>query len=467
MTPSMVMSAPTSDSLAARLRQVRLDRRADQAPKAPVTWDVIRVGLTVPTVAWLTIFLTVLITQVASGAGFSSLGAATAAGWLAVNQTALSIGGVSIGVLPLLPTLLVGYGTYRVVRRATAHASSFNELLRVAGTAVIGPIVATALALAVVADGAAASPIGNPTPLAAFGLTLLVHGVAALLGLVPRLLHPFLDEFAIPASDRVGARGGAAAFGALIAGGAVAVFVGFVVHFDAVAEVIGAGNTFDGYLGLTVLSILYLPNFVVGAAAITVGASAQLGGTVIDAFSTHPGTLPPVPVAAVVPTADVGAVGGLLFLVPVVAGVLLGWFTRSHDVIAHLRAVGVGAGVASGLMVIAAGLAGGTLGEMGHAGVGVPATGVYTFAAVGVTAAATAGLYRLRDHRTERAASARPTLPAPALDTAATDNEGSGVDDDHADDRAADEDLEADPADGVEDGVDVDVDADAAGPTRE
>ncbi|MBM7367428.1 cell division protein PerM [Gordonia hydrophobica] len=397
------MSAPTSESLATRLRQVRLARRADQAPRLPATWDVIKVGLTVPTFAWLAAVALVLITKVAAGAGFSGLGSATAAGWLAMNQTTLTIGGVVIGVLPLVPTILIGYGTYRVVRRATVDADSFNELLRVAGTAIVGPVLATALALAIVADGASSvSPVGNPNPLAAFGMTILVHGVSAAVGLVHRVLPPFLDEFAIPASDRIGARGGAAAFGALITGGAVAVFVGFVVHFNAVGDVIAQGNTVDGYLGLTVLSVLYLPNFVVGGAAVASGASATLGSSVIDALSTHPGVLPPVPVAAVVPTSDLGAQGALLFAVPAVAGILLGWYTRSADLVAHLRAIGVGAAVASLLMVVAAGVSGGTLGELGEAGVGVPVAGVFTFTAVGVTAVVTAGIQWLVGYLRDR-----------------------------------------------------------------
>lgn len=393
------MSAPATESLATRLRQVRLARRADQAPKLPATWDVIKVGLTVATVAWLAAATIVLIVKVAAGASFSGIGVATAAGWLAMNQTALTIGGVTIGALPLVPTLLVAYGTFHVVRRATRDADSFNELLQVAGTAIVGPLLATALALAVIADGASSvSPVGNPNPLTAFGMTLLVHGVAAATGLVPRVLPAFLDEFAVPASDRVGARGGAAAFFVLVSGGAIAVFVGCVAQFELIGEVIAAGNTFDGYFGLTGLSLLYLPNFVVGGAAVSVGASANLGGTVIDALSTHAGALPPVPIAAVVPASDLGAWGALFFAVPAAAGVLLGWYTRSADIVAHLRAIGVGAAVASLLMVVAAGLSGGTLGEMGHAGVGIPVVGVFTFTSLGVAAVVTAGLAWLKNY---------------------------------------------------------------------
>lgn len=372
-------------------------------PKAPATWDVIKVGLTVPTLAWLFAAAIVLIAKVAAGAAFSGIGVATAAGWLAMNQTALTIGGVAIGVLPLVPTALVAYGTFGVVRRATRNADSFNELLRVAATAITGPLIATALALAVIADGVSSvSPVGNPNPLAAFGMTLLVHGVAAAAGLVPRVAPAFLDEFHIPASDRVGARGGVAVFFVLLAGGAIAIFAGFVAHFSVVGELIAAGNTVDGYVGLTGLSLLYLPNFVVGGAAVTVGASANLGGTVVDALSTHVGAVPPLPIAAVVPASDMGAWGALLFVVPAVAGGLLGWHTRTTDVLAHARAIGVGAAVASLLMVVAAGLSSGMLGEMGQAGVEVPVVGVFTFTSVGVAALVTAGLGWLRNYLTGR-----------------------------------------------------------------
>ncbi|MGB3303874.1 DUF6350 family protein [Gordonia sp. (in: high G+C Gram-positive bacteria)] len=393
------MSAPSTENLATRLRQVRLAKRVDTAPKPPVTWHVIKVALTVPTIAWLAIAVVVLIVKLAAGDGFSGIGAVTAAGWLAVTQTSLMIGGVTIGVLPLVPTLLVGYGTYRVVKRATAESGSFNELLSIAGTAVAGPLLATALALAVVADGASASAIGNPNALAAFGTTILVHGVAAMCGLLPRVVQPFLEEFAIPASDRVGARGGAAAFAVLIVGGALAVFFGYLTHFGAIGDLIADGNTFDGYLGLTGLSILYLPNMVIGAAAMTVGASATFGGTVLDSFSTYVGAVPPLPVAGVVPTNDLGAAGALMFAAPIAAGILLGWYTRSDNVKAHFRAIGVGAALASGLMVVVTAVSGGTLGEIGKVGVSIPVAGVFTFTSVGVTAALVAGVLWLVGRR--------------------------------------------------------------------
>ncbi|EGD54674.1 DUF6350 family protein [Gordonia neofelifaecis] len=438
------MSAPSAQNLATRLRQVRLARRADQTPKLPATWDVIKVGLTVPTIAWLAVLVVVVITKAAAGAGFSGLGAATAAGWLIANQTPLTIGGVAIGVLPLVPTLLVGFGTYRVVRRATVDATSFNELLRIAGTAVLGPLLATALALAVVADGASSGPVGNPAPLGAFGMTVVVHGVAAIGGLLPRVTQPFLDEFAIPASDRVGARAGTAAFFVLIAGGGIAVFAGFVAHFGAVADILGLGNTFDGYLGLTVLSILYLPNVVVSAAAVTAGASATLGGLTVDAFSTHPGTLPPVPIAGVVPTSDLGPWGAVLFAVPLVGGVLLGWYTRSDDVVAHLRAVGVGASVASGLMVVAVALSGGRLGEMGQAGVSVPLAGVFTLTALGVTALLTVGVLWLRSSTAGRSTRRSSAIVADDPDELVAEDEDLEADDPDIDGSPEDDDAAAD-----------------------
>ncbi|WP_051198609.1 DUF6350 family protein [Gordonia shandongensis] len=380
------MPAPTSDSLATRLRRVRVARRADAEPRVQATWDVVRVGVTVPTVAWLIIAVAIAVVQLSAGAGLTGLGSATAAGWLAANQTALNLGGVTISVLPLVPTLLVALGTLRVVRRATATAATTGELLRIGGIAVAGPLVATALGLAVIAEGTASGPVGNPNPLGAFVTTLVVHGVAAVIGVIPRIAEPFFEEFAISPTDRVGTRAGTAAFFVLLGGGALAVLASFVIHFRRVGELTDLGHGFDGYLGLTVLSILYLPNVVIGAAAVACGASASLGGTLVDAFSTHAGAMPPLPIAALVPQDDMGAAGALLFIVPVTAGVLIGRVTRSADVLAHLRAVAVAVAVVSGLVVVATGVAGGQVGELGHAGVNAPLSGVFVVASLGVTA---------------------------------------------------------------------------------
>ncbi|MCF8570255.1 DUF6350 family protein [Gordonia sp. HY002] len=395
----------TSNSLATRLRQVRLARRADTAPRKAATWDLVKVAFLVPGLSIIAIVVVLGIVRILAGDGLSGIMSATAAGWLAVNQVPVTISGVTLGVLPLLPTLLVCAGTVKVVADGASTARELPDLVGIVGAALGGSVLVTALSLAVVADGAAVSAVGQPDPLSAFGYTILIQGAAVVVGIAIPSLRPILDEFAVPATERVGARGGVIAFGVLVSGGALLVFGSIVMHWGSVSTMIADGNSFDGYLGLTGLSILYLPNMVVGAAAVTTGTTAQLGDTVFDAFDVSRGAVPPLPVVSALPETGLGGLGALLFIVPLAAGVLLGWYCRSTDPIRHLRAVAIGAAVAAALVVVASWVSGGRLGELGRTGVNTATAGVFTFAwlmlagalVVGVMWAASGGITRARN----------------------------------------------------------------------
>ncbi len=445
--------SPTSNSLAARLRQVRLTRRADTTPRKAATWDLVKVALMAPMLSVIVIAVILGIVRLHAGDGLSGIGSATAAGWLAVNQVPITIGGVTLGVLPLLPTLLVAAGTVAVVAEGASTARELPDLIGIVGAAIGGSMLVTALSLAVVADGSAVTPIGQPNSLLAFGCTIGVQGAATLIGVAIPSVKPILAEFAVPATERVGARGGLIAFGLLIAGGAVIVFGSLIVHWGTAGAMINDGNTFDGYLGITGLSILYLPNLIVGATAISTGASAQVGTTVLDAFDVSRGAVPPLPATAVLPETSAGAIGGLVFLIPLAAGLALGWFCRSDEPLRHLRAVAIGAALAAALMVVVAWLSGGQLGELGHTGVNVPTTGVFTFAwlalggalVVGVLWAADGGLggRRLAAESVGDDLDDWFDLPETTAATGAGDTspDGEPLDDDSADDVAADSDA--------------------------
>ena len=451
-----------------------------------------KVALLVPAGTLVVVGVVLALFRLFAGDGLSGLGSATASGWLAVNQVPTTIGGVTIGVLPLLPTLIVVACTAAVVAEGASTARELADLAGLVGAALGGPLLVTALSLAVVADGSAVTSIGQPDSLPAFGYTLLVQGIGVLIGVAVPSLRPVLDEFAVPATERVGARGGIVAFVVLIAGGAAAVFVGIVMHWSSVSALIGDGNTFDGYLGLTGLSILYLPNLVVGAAAVSVGSSAELGGSVFDVFETSRGAMPPLPVVAALPESSAGTLGALYFLVPVVAGVVLGWYCRSTDPQKHLRAVAIGAVVAATLVVIVSWLGGGQLGELGHAGVNVPTAGVFTFGwmllaggvVVGVMWLADGGLQRgdggddlddwLDDEQAEAEAESAAGSDADADADAESDPQAGGAEvaDDSGDEsRAAttvnDRDDEPEPAGTVADDDPTDAGTTQARDTRD
>ncbi|MCF8605326.1 DUF6350 family protein [Gordonia sp. HY442] len=451
----------SSNSLATRLRQVRLARRADTAPRKAATWDLVKVAFLVPGLSIIAIVVVLGVVRLLAGDGLSGIMSATAAGWLAVNQVPVTISGVTLGVLPLLPTLLVCAGTVKVIAEGASTARELPDLVGIVGAAIGGSVLVTALSLAVVADGAAVSAVGQPDPLSAFGYTILIQGAAVLVGIAIPSLRPILDEFAVPATERVGARGGVIAFGVLVAGGALLVFGSIVMHWGSVSRMIADGNTFDGYLGLTGLSILYLPNLVVGAAAVTTGTTAQLGDTVLDAFDVSRGAVPPLPVVSALPETGLGGLGVLLFIVPLAAGVLLGWYCRSTDPIRHLRAVAIGAAVAAALVVVASWVSGGRLGELGRTGVNTATAGVFTFAWLMLAGALVVGVMWAAGGGITRARNGEDDLDSWLDDVATHDDESAddeSADDEDANDEDSDDETETDSPSEVETEAEVETD---------
>ncbi|MFT4125680.1 MAG: DUF6350 family protein [Gordonia sp. (in: high G+C Gram-positive bacteria)] len=365
-----------ADSLAARLRAGRRARRAqhDDGDRNPRALIVIAFG--VPLLAVFTTAIVVTITLLLAGSPLTGVGAATAAGWLAIHHVPLTITGVTLGVLPLLPTLVVFGATVVGVARAAAERHGRTELGVLAGAAICGPVLVSAVALALVMDGGSVLPIQSPDPLAAFGNTVLVHGLAAAVGIVVGNRDVLAR---LTPTDRRGLRQGVIGALALCCAGALLIVLRFVLCFGQVGALLSQGYDADGYLGLTVLSVLYLPNLVIGATAVLVGSQAHVGAVSVDLFGVQPGSVPPLPILAVLPDhAASGAPIGLL--VPAAIAAFVAWRCRTADLLAYLRTVGLAGAVAAALIVIGGRVAGGTLGQLGDASITAPTAGIFTVA---------------------------------------------------------------------------------------
>lgn len=162
-----------------------------------------------------------------------------------------------------------------------------------------------------------------------------------------------------------------------------------MLRFRVLCDLIATGVDFDGHLGLTMLSILYLPNIMIGAAAVLVGSQVHVGPVSADLFAVRGGSVPPLPVLAVLPTQSVWwAAFGLV--VPAAIAMFAAWKCRSADLAGYARSVGMAAALAATAMVFFGWLAGGSLGEIGTTGVTVVTAGVFTlgwFAAAGIVVA--------------------------------------------------------------------------------
>src|SRR5574340_424264 len=114
----------------------------------------------------------VVVVLVGSNSDLTGTYGAVAAAWLAVHQVPLTIGGASLGVLPVLPTAVMVWMVARgcaaaitVDDRATAddRATTRLELWRIVGAAVGGPLVVTVIALTIISDASTVIPLSLPS----------------------------------------------------------------------------------------------------------------------------------------------------------------------------------------------------------------------------------------------------------------------------------------------------------------
>ena len=285
--------------------------------------------------------------------------------WLLANGSSLRVSGSPFALIPLgltaLPACLL-------LRAGTSLARAVGVMdLR----GVLGPTSALAGAyggLAVVATGAAATPQVQVAPLRAF---LAAAGLATVCGGLGVIRGAGLCEqmwARIPASVRAALHGGAVAAIVVLAGGAGLAGCALALSSDEAGQVLsGLGVGAVGALGLLLLSLAYLPNAVVCAAAFVMGAGFAVGaGTVVSPFGVRLGPVPALPLFAALPGGPVTGWLALLIAVPMIGGAIAGAGIGRQQRAAPLRrslstaaATGPAAGALLGLLsLLSAGPAG-------------------------------------------------------------------------------------------------------------
>ncbi|GAA4488844.1 hypothetical protein GCM10023094_49380 [Rhodococcus olei] len=412
-------------------------RRGGPGSRPSPTPEQVRALLTValrPALLTVMVIATcVLVTLVGANSDLTGTSGAIAACWLAVHQVPLTIGGATLGVLPLLPTLVliaaVARGCSRVVHASTPR----HECWWVIGAAVAGPVVVTAIALAVAADASSVIALSPPNPLVAFAWVIAVHLVGAGIGVGLRLWRPTVTYLGVPDWVLAAARPAMRAAMALLATGAAITVVSLLASWSTVGTLVEAGRGAMGGLGLTVLSILYLPNVVVGATAVLVGSTTHVGTASVGLLDVVGGPVPALPVLGALPE-QAGGDGWLVGLViPAAIGVMFGR-DCARQAASPLRAVEtalVGAVAVAAVFALLGFVSGGALGTFGSAGVTVATFAAATLGWLAVCGSVSAALVRWRSHpepepRPEQAptrpradAAGAATLALPGADRAA------------------------------------------------
>lgn len=325
----------------------------------------------------------VLLTLFAAGSAMTGASGAIAAGWLAVHQVPLVIGRTTLGLLPLVPTALVLWLTARDCARAVEPDSSRADLGWILGAALAGPLLVTAVCLAVAADASAVVALQSPSALAAFAWVGGLHLIAALAGIGARP-NPLRDRVLawIPLWVQAAVRIALRAVWRLLLIAAVLTVLSFLLHWSRIGDTYGAADNFGGGLGLTVLSLAYLPNTVIGATGLLVGAQVHIGAGGLSAFAVAGAPVPALPVLAAVPTGPASSWWPVVLVAPAVVGVLAGrdCARGSRDQPLRPWATLTAAAAVAVILGVLGGIAGGEVGSFGWIGPGVFVFGGLSFA---------------------------------------------------------------------------------------
>ena len=142
--------------------------------------DLLTVAFGPSLVALLVIAAVVLMQLVVANSDMTGALGAIASMWLGVHQVPVTIGGRELSVMPLLPVLAMVWGTARTTARATPATASWFVIRWIVASALGGPLLIAAIALAVIHDAASVlTELQTPNALRAFVGVLAVHGIGA------------------------------------------------------------------------------------------------------------------------------------------------------------------------------------------------------------------------------------------------------------------------------------------------
>lgn len=298
------------------------------------------------------------------------------AGWLLGHGVPIGTSIGSLGLAPLLLTMLIAWRLNRAglhVTRAVGgrRSGSTGQALLVAfGIALTYALLGSVAALAVDGRGTEVVPAHAAVNFFLLGL------VAALAGSLRGTDALSVLARRVPQPLRHGIRAGLVAALFLLAAGAAVTGLSVAIGGGQAADTISAYRTgVAGQAGLTLLSLAYGANAAVWAAAYLLGPGFALGtGSAVRLTEVTVGPLPTVPLLAGLPNGPMGAYGALALAIPVLAGGAAGWLLtrRMADAAAgpefpswpRVLAAALPAGPTAGLLLgVVARLSGGGLGE--------------------------------------------------------------------------------------------------------
>ena len=364
-------------------------------------------------VAVLLVVVAAVAALMFSAASMVALPATIAQLWLALNMSAVSGSGEVIGVIPMIPALLLVWAVARRVHRSVKKRVSIADLAVLSVLVLAIPLSLTGIASAMLYDASGVLDVDIPPIPGMVGKVLLLHASALFLGMGPRLWRALARRYGAPEwfVDSI-----TLAIRFLVTYGVVAclgILLMVAVNHQIFADTLTGYEESSAVPALLLLSLLYLPNMVIYAMGVLVGAPLYFGEGSISLFNVDLVPLPPLPILAAIPaSASQWAVIGLLIPATVAA-----WVGIKNPM---RLIVTLTSGVFGAFFFLVLGiLAGGSLGVYGPVGLNLlPAVGLL-FGNLVIVGALIAGIDRLRASAktppaapTEHERAHTPPLPA-------------------------------------------------------
>jgi hypothetical protein len=331
----------------------------------------------------------VLVALVSVDSDLTGAFGAIAVVWLAVHQVPLSVADTPLGVLPLAPTAVLIWFVARLAAQATSTRDTSAQLRQILASAVAGPLVITMILLATAKDAATVIPLNAPLPAPSLAWVTGVHLVGASLGVgwgyLPRvkLAEPPMGEPRLAATEspipdwafaalKTGVRSGIWLF---VLGGGLVV-ADMIVHWGRLSAGFDPQTGVIGLFGVLLLSVLYLPNLMVGSVDVLFGATVHLGATSVGLAQADIHQVPCLPIFTAIAPWHLGR-GALVGLaLPVIVGAWLGMQCSASDtsglgaretrgVAESLRSTVCAAAITSTLVVIVSATVSGSVGVIG------------------------------------------------------------------------------------------------------
>lgn len=310
-----------------------------------------------------------LAVVVGVGETFTAVPAMVGSFWMVANLAPVGFTGAQLGIVPLLPAALIVLVHSRRIRATCGTQITVRNIRVFATLAVVVPMLLTCLAWLVLWDASHVFAISPPNIFVALLSTGLLNGFIFVLGLGPKIWRALLLRRGLPTWPVESVRLAGSFVRWVLVAGLVATLVQLVFNLSMVSDAYSIAPDAWGKIGLTVLSVLYLPNLAVGGAAVLTGSEMHVGDASASLFAVTNANLPPLPVLAAVPHSDLPFGEALLVVPAAIALVIVYRFFTARSFVESPVFTAVGAGVGAGVLGLLVSLAaGGTLGVYGSAG---------------------------------------------------------------------------------------------------